>query len=149
MGLLLMACQGGGSETDAEAVASPRTDATSIRQSETRATDVFLQVRAVLSPDGTDVRHKHPLRWVRRTHPARVPLLDGALLLRLHFDEGEPTEISFDAYEEDDSSPGQRTFGGFTLEVLVDDERMLTQVEVAAREGEVLVKWPRDEIPDR
>ena len=92
-----------------------------------------LQVRAVLSSDGTAVQRKHPLDWKRRTRPQSIALSDGSLCLRIRFTDGRVKEIPFDAYVQGDTINGAKLFGGFTLEIPVPDNLQVADVEVARK----------------
>ena len=109
----------------------------------------FLQVRAVLTPDGLNLHRKHPLKWVYRTHPQTVPVSDKALCLRIRFSDGDQCQIPFDAYVEGDTVDGPKLFGGFTLEVHIPQSAQISELDITDKKGFVLVTWPSKEIPER
>lgn len=109
----------------------------------------ILQIRAVLNGDGSSLRRKHPLKWVRRTRPQSIPYSDGALCLRIGLANERVSEIPFDAYVEGDTVDGPKLFGGFTLEIPVPPGEHVEQVEIKRLGGDVLVVWPAGEVPPR
>ena len=132
----------------ADCVAEPGLTASPLQPGADGRVEV-LQVRAVLSSDGTAVQRKHPLDWKRRTRPQSIALSDGSLCLRIRFTDGRVKEIPFDAYVQGDTINGAKLFGGFTLEIPVPDNLQVAEVEVARKGRKALIVWTEAEVPER
>ena len=114
--------------------------------------DAVLQVRCVLEPDGKSLRKKHPLRLLRRSKAAKpfsVVPGKGEFRVRVEFADESVTTVSFDAFVEDDTDPGQRTYGGFTIEVPVPVGREVRAVFLLGHGDTRLAGWVEREVPSR
>ncbi len=58
-------------------------------------------------------------------------------------------QFPFDAYVQAGSGRGDKKFGPFLLEYPVHENRVLESVELLSRDGELITRRSKDEIPER
>jgi len=108
-----------------------------------------LQVRGVFESDGSVLRRTHPQRIVPRSPSHLHWSEDGLFRLEVRYADGHSDQIRFDAYVEDDSDPGRRTFGAFTVEIaLREGDRPVAVVVADASGATVYATWDGDTLPE-
>ena len=87
---------------------------------------------------------------LRRRAAAKPAVSEGHFRLLVAYENGASLSIAFDAFEEDDSDPGRRTFGGFVVELVLSKDRAIQSLSITDKGGEKrFAHWDKDQIPRR
>ncbi|MDQ3698219.1 MAG: hypothetical protein M3373_09365 [Gemmatimonadota bacterium] len=107
-----------------------------------------LQVRGQFEADGSALRRVHPLRIVARKASLQHRSAEGMFRLSVVYMDGSDDAVRFDAYIADDSDPGRREFGSFTVELALPESATLKKVTLTDAAGRrEFVSWTGTQLP--